>query len=68
MPSTTIATPPHKKKPEVILIPWDPESLEHVERLYQQRVACGWHQSDVEEIWRDAQRRGKKAIQWIVCI
>lgn len=68
MPSIITATPPHEKKHGVILIPWDPESPEHVERLYQQRVACGWCLSDVEEIWRDAQRRGKKAIHWIVLV
>ncbi|KAI9810597.1 MAG: hypothetical protein M1827_006159 [Pycnora praestabilis] len=50
---------------EVTLVPWDPESSEHVERLYDQRVACGWNQYMIEK-WRIMQREGKKAIQWIV--
>lgn len=53
-------------KSETILIPWDPESPEHVERLYQQRIACGWDKGLVEESWRGLQRSGKKTIQWIV--
>jgi hypothetical protein len=52
-------------RPEMILIPWDPESLEHVQRLYQQRVACGWYEQDIES-WRDRQRSGAIALQWIV--
>jgi len=52
-------------KPKIALIPWDPESTEHVERIFQQRVACGWSSEMVEE-WRVQQRAGDKAIQWIV--
>ncbi|MCJ1472643.1 hypothetical protein MMC13_001292 [Lambiella insularis] len=50
---------------KTILIPWDPESADHVERLFQQRVACGWNMDLVEE-WRVKQREGTKAIHWIV--
>lgn len=52
-------------KQEIVLVAWDPESLEHVERLYQQRIACGWNEEDVEE-WRGLQRSGKMALQWVV--
>ena len=50
---------------EVDLIAWDPDSKEHVERLYRQRVACGWKQDMIEK-WRGLQREGKMAIQWVV--
>jgi len=49
----------------VILIPWDPDSVEQVVRLYQQRTACGWNKERIEE-WRDLQRAGKMALQWVV--
>jgi hypothetical protein len=67
-PATTFALLPEKKSGNaaVILLPWDPESPKHVERLYQQRIACGWNSQAVDEVWRDAQRTGKKAIRWIV--
>ncbi|TVY65646.1 hypothetical protein LSUE1_G006192, partial [Lachnellula suecica] len=49
----------------VKLIPWDPESPSHVQRLYDQRVACGWKEERVER-WRELQRQGKISLQWIV--
>ncbi|KAK9235729.1 hypothetical protein V1525DRAFT_409194 [Lipomyces kononenkoae] len=49
----------------VVLIPWDPNSSEHRQRLYEQRVACGW-KSDMIEHWRPLQSDGKMAIQWVV--
>lgn len=52
-------------KAGIVLIPWDPESPEHIERLYQQRVACGWYE-DLIESWRPRQRSGNIALQWIV--
>jgi hypothetical protein len=54
------------ERPQIALLPWDPESLEHVERLYQQRIACGWNQDAVEG-WRDLQRAGKIALHWVAC-
>lgn len=50
----------------VELVPWDPESQEHAERLIEQRIACGWHADKVEGPWRDAQRAGTKCIYWVV--
>lgn len=50
---------------EIVLIPWDPESPEHRERLYQQRIACGWYENYVEG-WQERQRSGKVSLQWIV--
>jgi hypothetical protein len=52
-------------KAQIVLIPWDPDSPEHVERLYQQRIACGWNKQAVEG-WRVLQRAGKIALQWVV--
>lgn len=53
------------EKPHVVLIPWDPESAEHCERLRLQRVACGWKMDKIE-VWREKQREGKMSIHWAV--
>ncbi|KUJ14699.1 uncharacterized protein LY89DRAFT_720181 [Mollisia scopiformis] len=53
------------KKPHVLLIPWDPTSPKHVERLVQQRIACGWDHEAVES-WRATQESGEFNLQWIV--
>ncbi|KAG4443416.1 hypothetical protein IFR05_001095 [Cadophora sp. M221] len=52
-------------KPQVQLIPWDFTSLEHVERLVQQRIACGWD-SEAVESWIPKQEIGNFNLQWIV--
>jgi hypothetical protein len=52
-------------KAQIILLPWDPDSPEQVERLYQQRIACGWNKEAVEG-WRVLQRAGKIALHWVV--
>ena len=49
----------------VDLVPWDPESPEHVERMVQQRIACGWKSEAVEK-WKPWQREGRIALQWVV--
>ena len=54
-------------KSMVVLIPWDPDNADHVDRLLQQRIACGWNKDpDVLQSWRESQRQGKMAIQWVV--
>lgn len=58
------ATPPGGR-PSIILVPWDPESPDHVERMRLQRVACGWKQEGAEG-WRPLQREGKIGLHWIV--
>ena len=50
---------------DVELIPWDAQSESHVERLRQQRLACGWRAESVDE-WRQKQLEKKKALHWIV--
>ncbi|KUJ07232.1 uncharacterized protein LY89DRAFT_631812 [Mollisia scopiformis] len=50
---------------KVVLVPWDPDSRAHAERMVQQRIACGWHQDTVPK-WQIRQREGKKNLQWIV--
>ncbi|KAK8083809.1 hypothetical protein PG996_002590 [Apiospora saccharicola] len=59
------ATPPGGGRPAIILVPWDPDSPDHVERMRLQRVACGWKQ-DGAEGWRPLQREGKIGLHWIV--
>lgn len=50
---------------KVELIPLDPDSDQHARRLYDQRVACGWHQAAVPA-WREAQLGESKVMYWIV--
>ncbi|OBT63847.1 hypothetical protein VE03_06588 [Pseudogymnoascus sp. 23342-1-I1] len=52
-------------QPKITLIPWDPESQEHVNRLYIQRIACGWKADKVEK-WRIRQRHGGMSLHWVV--
>ncbi|KAH8803187.1 hypothetical protein F5884DRAFT_498661 [Xylogone sp. PMI_703] len=49
----------------VELLPWDPDSPAHVERLYNQRVVCGWGKDSIES-YRELQRKGSMALQWII--
>lgn len=60
--STMTATIPSVTK--VVLIPFDPESDEHVKRLYNQRVACGWNHHVVPKLAQQ-HREGTKGIHWI---
>ncbi|KAM0245958.1 hypothetical protein ACHAQJ_010407 [Trichoderma viride] len=48
----------------VELIPWDPNSEAHFQRLYEQRVACTWN-SDLIEEWKAKALGGKKFLYWI---
>ena len=52
---------------QIQLIPWDPESPDHVERMIQQRIACGWKHDKIEG-YRKLQREGKVALQWVVSV
>ncbi|KFX95135.1 hypothetical protein V490_03999 [Pseudogymnoascus sp. VKM F-3557] len=52
-------------KPNLTLIPWDPESEEHRDRLYVQRVACGWKYDRIDK-WCKRQRDGSMSIHWVV--
>lgn len=61
-------SPSARTPPAVVrLIPWDPESPAHIERMYEQRIACGWKAEHVEE-WRGLQREGKITLQWVVSL
>ncbi|KAF5674971.1 hypothetical protein FHETE_2722 [Fusarium heterosporum] len=57
MPSAT-------RQDHIVLIPWDPQSPDHVDRIYEQRVQCGWDKQMVEG-WREKQTSGSKSIFWI---
>ncbi|KAI0474109.1 hypothetical protein GGR56DRAFT_650329 [Xylariaceae sp. FL0804] len=52
-------------QPPLFLIPWDPDSPDHVERMRLQRVACGWNVDQVGK-WREQQKRGDIGLHWIV--
>jgi hypothetical protein len=58
-------TIPSSKYNNVKLIPWDPDSDIHAQRLYEQRVACMWDQDLIEE-WKVKVREGNKFFYWIV--
>ncbi|KAI0096667.1 hypothetical protein GGR51DRAFT_26261 [Nemania sp. FL0031] len=49
----------------IYLVPWDPDSQEHVDRMKLQRIACGWKVEQVES-WRDPQRMGENGLHWVV--
>ncbi|KAL7784891.1 hypothetical protein V8C37DRAFT_395018 [Trichoderma ceciliae] len=55
---------PSSKYNTVELIPWDPNSEAHFQRLYEQRVACTWDQDLIEE-WKGKVLEGKKFLYWI---
>jgi ribosomal protein S18 acetylase RimI-like enzyme len=52
-------------KPSVVLIPWDPASQQHIDRMVEQRRTCGWHAQRVPVQWRDAHLAGTKCVYWI---
>ncbi|KAI1420664.1 hypothetical protein F5Y12DRAFT_105189 [Xylaria sp. FL1777] len=49
----------------VCLIPWDPDSQDHVDRMKLQRIACGWKVEQVDS-WKDPQRKGQAGLHWVV--
>ncbi|ROW14594.1 hypothetical protein VPNG_03282 [Cytospora leucostoma] len=55
------------RKPRVELVPWDFDSQEHQERMYLQRLACGWRSEEVQK-WVELGRAATKTLYWIVCI
>ncbi|KAH6668921.1 hypothetical protein B0J14DRAFT_153250 [Halenospora varia] len=64
----TLSPPPSESPKSTVssvhLIPFDPESQEHIERLKLQRLACGWNVELVDK-WITQQRKGAKSIHWI---
>ncbi|KAI0126701.1 hypothetical protein BJ170DRAFT_415416 [Xylariales sp. AK1849] len=50
---------------KVELIPWDPFSPEHVERAYEQRLACGWAAETVHS-YAEAGKKGGIVYYWVV--
>ncbi|KAH7208668.1 hypothetical protein DER44DRAFT_823308 [Fusarium oxysporum] len=53
-------------KPTVTLIPWDPNSPDHVKRMVEQRIICGWQASIVPTEWKDGHINGTKCVYWII--
>ncbi|KAK7748607.1 hypothetical protein SLS53_000627 [Cytospora paraplurivora] len=53
------------RKPRVELVPWDFDSQEHQERMYLQRLACGWRSEEVQK-WAELGRAATKTLYWIV--
>ncbi|KAI1342391.1 hypothetical protein F5Y15DRAFT_372578 [Xylariaceae sp. FL0016] len=47
------------------LIPWDHMSQEHVKRMYEQRVACGWRADEIES-WVEFAKRGGRIFYWAI--
>ncbi|KAH7031210.1 uncharacterized protein B0I36DRAFT_323423 [Microdochium trichocladiopsis] len=50
---------------KVELLPWDHLDPDHVERLYVQRVACGWREEEVPQYVESA-KQGGKIFYWVV--
>lgn len=57
--------PPGRAK--IQLVPWDFNSVDHRDRLFQQRVACGFGSESVER-WERECRAGTSAMYWIVSL
>lgn len=55
-------------EPRVELVPWDHDSSEHVERMYLQRLACGWRSEEVHEQWVELCQKGRKTLYWVVSV
>jgi hypothetical protein len=51
---------------KINMIPWDPDSPEHIERLIAQRVQCGWSADKVQHPWVQWQREGMRSLFWLV--
>ncbi|KAI3577525.1 hypothetical protein IWW34DRAFT_807720 [Fusarium oxysporum f. sp. albedinis] len=49
----------------VTLVPWDPNSPEHVRRMVEQRIICGWQASTVPTEWKNGHINGTKCVYWI---
>jgi len=52
-------------KPHIQLIPWDPASPAHIERLVQQRITCGWD-SEAVPSWVGKQESAVFNLSWLV--
>ncbi|KAL1864201.1 hypothetical protein Daus18300_007798 [Diaporthe australafricana] len=52
-------------KSRIDLIPWDFTSEEHQQRMYLQRLACGWRSEEIQK-WVELGRAGNKTLYWIV--
>ncbi|KAI1324008.1 hypothetical protein F5Y16DRAFT_412275 [Xylariaceae sp. FL0255] len=50
---------------KIELIPWDHLSVNHVERMYDQRIACGWRADEVQSWVKDA-KKGGRIFYWAV--
>jgi len=48
---------------KIVLIPWDATSDEQYQRMYDQRVACGWRADELPE-WKEKQIKGTKFLYW----
>ncbi|KAF2155438.1 hypothetical protein K461DRAFT_311689 [Myriangium duriaei CBS 260.36] len=50
---------------DIILLPWDSDSPDQVQRLIKQRVDCGWNAEKVESSWASLQKSGTKCLYWV---
>lgn len=50
---------------DIDLVPWDPASDAHFERMLAQREGCGWD-ADLVPYWRTKVSNGQKLLFWVV--
>lgn len=55
----------NSKYDKVRLVPWDPTDERQFQRMYDQRVACGWRADEVAA-WKEKMLKGSKFLYWIV--
>ncbi|KAI1179419.1 hypothetical protein F4777DRAFT_534225 [Nemania sp. FL0916] len=48
---------------KIEIIPWDHSSVEHIQRMHDQRIACGWRADEVPE-WVESAKKGGKMFYW----
>ncbi|KAI1776959.1 hypothetical protein F4818DRAFT_412396 [Hypoxylon cercidicola] len=54
-----------KHASKIELLPWDHKSPEHIQRMYDQRVACGWRADEVTS-WVEEAKKGGKIFYWVL--
>ena len=57
----------NEKETGILLVPWDIDSTEHVERMRDQGRGCGWGVAEVDR-YREIQRKGEGGFFWLVSI
>lgn len=50
------------REARIDLVPWDYDCPAHVERMFTQRLACGWRSEEVRPKWVEKSQARKKTL------